>query len=470
MQVMWIIRSGWQGCRGTVWGNCMKSKKVYIIITGLLFFILAGFIVAYIYIYKAASAKHGNLSNGGSLPEEYIVNGIDVSGQSITEAQNIIKNILGSKQVDLCGVNTDISRFTDIDIKLRPDDIDIYSYIINSGSTEVNASYKVNKKKLKDIIKDINCTEPQNAQIGFTGGKAVIIPEVYGNSLKITDEVVKELENCLLNNKIPDLSKFYKQPGITSSDLEKSLKKASKWNNYKIEINTEGFKVKLLDASKHLLWNGKKVTVPGKWIKKEVNKLSKKLDTYDRTRTFITNGGEVIKVPGGTMGWKLNKDKTKKAIKKAVKGNKKKVALVWDNMGAVMWDSKKGNDIGNTYVEVSLKEQKVWYYNDGELELESSTVTGLPTIERQTKTGVHHILYKQRDRILRGSAGAWNSFVSCWMPFTWDGQGLHDASWRNSFGGSIYLYNGSHGCVNLPVAFASQLYEKVETGTPVIVY
>ena len=54
------------------------------------------------------------------------------------------------------------------------------------------------------------------------------------------------------------------------------------------------------------------------------------------------------------------------------------------------------------------------------------------------------------------------------MPFTWDGQGLHDASWRSSFGGSIYSYNGSHGCVNLPVSFASQLYEEAKTGTPVI--
>ncbi len=448
----------------------MKLKKIYIIITGLLIFILAGFMAAYIYVYKVANAKYENLENGGSLPEEYMVNGIDVSGRSITDAKNVIKNVLGSRQIDLCGVNTDIITFIDIDIKLSPDDIDIYSYIINKGSTEINAGYKVNKKKLKDIIKGIDCTEPEDARIEFIDGKAAIIPEVYGNSLKVTNEVVKEVENCLINSKIPDLSKFYKQPGTTSNDLEKSLKKASKWNNYKIKINSEGFNIKLLDASKHLLWNGKKVILPGKWIEREVNKLSKKLDTYDRTRTFITSGGEVIKVTGGTMGWKLNKDKTKKAISKAVKKNKKRVSLVWDNRGAVMWDSKRGNDIGNTYVEVSLKQQKVWYYKNGKLELQSSTVTGLPTIERQTKTGVHHILYKQRDRVLRGSAGAWNSFVNYWMPFTWDGQGLHDASWRSSFGGSIYLYNGSHGCVNLPVDFASQLYEKIETGTPVIVY
>ncbi|MFG6330098.1 MAG: hypothetical protein K1W06_11635, partial [Lachnospiraceae bacterium] len=85
----------------------MKLKKIYIIITGLLIFILAGFMAAYIYVYKVANAKYENLENGGSLPEEYMVNGIDVSGRSITDAKNVIKNVLGSRQIDLCGVNTD---------------------------------------------------------------------------------------------------------------------------------------------------------------------------------------------------------------------------------------------------------------------------------------------------------------------------------------------------------------------------
>ena len=102
--------------------------------------------------------------------------------------------------------------------------------------------------------------------------------------------------------------------------------------------------------------------------------------------------------------------------------------------------------------------------------LDSACVTGLPTVERQTKKGAHRILYKQRDRILRGSARAWSSFVNYWMPFTWDGQGLHDASWRASFGGNIWKSSGSHGCVNLPKSAAGQIYEVVETNMPVIVY
>jgi lipoprotein-anchoring transpeptidase ErfK/SrfK len=55
------------------------------------------------------------------------------------------------------------------------------------------------------------------------------------------------------------------------------------------------------------------------------------------------------------------------------------------------------------------------------------------------------------------------------MPF-FDGQGLHDAPWRGEFGGSIYVENGSHGCVNLPPSVARTIYENIEVGTAIIIY
>ena len=55
------------------------------------------------------------------------------------------------------------------------------------------------------------------------------------------------------------------------------------------------------------------------------------------------------------------------------------------------------------------------------------------------------------------------------MPFN-GGIGFHDASWRNTFGGTIYKKNGSHGCVNMPYAAAKTLFENVYAGMPVICY
>lgn len=448
----------------------MKSKKLNIVVTVLLIFVLLGALAACACVAGLADAKHKKLEIGGALPSDYSINGIDVSGQSILGAKNTVESTLGSRKIDLCGANISISEFTQINVEFGPDDVGISSYIIDKGSLDAETSYKVDKKKLKNIVKGLNCKEPEDAKVEFAGGKAVMIPEVYGNTLNITNKVVEELESCLSNDIDPNLSKFYKQPKVICEDLEKSLKKAREWNDYKLKVTTDDFQMKLSDASKHLLWNGKKAVLSEEWIEKKVDKLAGKLDTYGKTRSFVTNSGNSINVPGGTMGWQLNKDETVAAIRKAVKKKQNSVELVWANRGAVICDSDTGNDIGDTYVEVSISQQKVWYYKNRKVVLESSTVTGLPTTERHTKIGVHHILYKQRDRILTGSANAYSSFVSYWMPFTWDGQGLHDASWRSRFGGSIYTYNGSHGCVNLPVSFASQLYAQLETGTPVIVY
>ena len=56
------------------------------------------------------------------------------------------------------------------------------------------------------------------------------------------------------------------------------------------------------------------------------------------------------------------------------------------------------------------------------------------------------------------------------MCFLGNGYGLHDATWRSSFGGDIYKYSGSHGCVNLPPSKAGELYDLISVGTIVIIH
>ena len=56
------------------------------------------------------------------------------------------------------------------------------------------------------------------------------------------------------------------------------------------------------------------------------------------------------------------------------------------------------------------------------------------------------------------------------MPFVVDrGIGFHDATWRSAFGGNIYEYSGSHGCVNLPPNAAKSLYGKITSDVYVCV-
>ena len=53
------------------------------------------------------------------------------------------------------------------------------------------------------------------------------------------------------------------------------------------------------------------------------------------------------------------------------------------------------------------------------------------------------------------------------MPFYGNIYGLHDATWRSYFGGTIYEYDGSHGCINMPLSVARRLYETIKVGTMV---
>ena len=124
-------------------------------------------------------------------------------------------------------------------------------------------------------------------------------------------------------------------------------------------------------------------------------------------------------------------------------------------------------NFGGNYVEVNLTDQKLYLYKKGELIMSSNIVSGSVSKSHMTPTGVYQVYSMEKNTVLRGADYA--SPVSFWMPFN-GGVGFHDATWRSSFGGTIYQYNGSHGCINMPYDKAKTLYENINTGYYVVVY
>ncbi len=124
-------------------------------------------------------------------------------------------------------------------------------------------------------------------------------------------------------------------------------------------------------------------------------------------------------------------------------------------------------DASARLVLIDISEQKVRAFEDEDIVMESLAVTGLKDCH-DTQLGIYAVVLKQQNYTMHGSYG--RARVDYWMRFNNPyAQGLHDASWRNEFGGEIYVTNGSHGCVNLPSDFVAELYDFVEVGTPVIV-
>ena len=130
--------------------------------------------------------------------------------------------------------------------------------------------------------------------------------------------------------------------------------------------------------------------------------------------------------------------------------------------------SRVENDIGDTYVEIFISQQVMWCYKDGVCIVYTPVVTGNPTKGNATPSnGVWSIDAKMQNYTLVGEG--YRSPVDFWMPFNGN-VGIHDMQTRAYFGGTIYLTNGSHGCINTPYANAKTIYENVSIGTPVIVY
>ena len=201
-----------------------------------------------------------------------------------------------------------------------------------------------------------------------------------------------------------------------------------------------------------------------KKTKEYLNELSSKYDTYGKTRSFKTTTGKTIDVVGGNYGWKIDKSKEFEELMENIKGGekiKKKPVYIQEAWGT------RENDIGNTYVEINLTNQCLWFYKEGKLIVQGDVVTGNISRGNATPQGTYILNYKQKNATLKGAG--YSSDVKYWMPFNCN-IGIHDASWRGSFGGSIYKSDGSHGCVNAPLYLAKKIYENIEPGTPIVCY
>jgi hypothetical protein len=123
--------------------------------------------------------------------------------------------------------------------------------------------------------------------------------------------------------------------------------------------------------------------------------------------------------------------------------------------------------LGDTYIEINLTSQELFCYKNGEMILQTDIVSGKPSTGCATPAGIYTIRSKSSPAVLVGET--YRTPVSYWMPFN-GGIGLHDATWQSAFGGSRYITNGSHGCINLRLDVAKFIYENYSAGDFVVLY
>ncbi len=200
--------------------------------------------------------------------------------------------------------------------------------------------------------------------------------------------------------------------------------------------------------------------------------LAETYDTYGKPRPFHTSLDNDVTVYGGCYGWLIDQGaETESLYQWILNGNQGEKPVAYAQEAV----TRENHDVGDSYIEIDLSNQKVYLYIDGERIVETSCVSGTVTEpSRKTPEGSFTLYYKTGYTVLRGPKKAdgkyeWESPVNFWMPFN-GGIGLHDATWRGEFGGDIFRWNGSHGCINLPYSAAQTIYEHVYKGIPVICY
>ncbi|MCD8083947.1 MAG: L,D-transpeptidase family protein [Clostridiales bacterium] len=306
--------------------------------------------------------------------------------------------------------------------------------------------------------------QPENAYIAYKDGSYQIVPETEGAE-PVYDQIFSEVMDALLSRSDALLlsSACYETPEITREDA--SL------NQLMNELNTVASSVityefgnitRTLDISTFHEWldySSGEILIDEEAVADWVYALAADTNTAYTTRTFKIGRNEVT--VSGPYGYRINRDAEEIRLKEELLSG----VIVSREPEYSQASASRENELGDVFVEVDLSNQHVRLYVDGLVAAESDCVTGKLSNGSGTPDGIYPLTYKQKDAVLRGHGYA--SPVKYWMPFNGN-IGLHDASWRSSFGGSIYKTNGSHGCVNLPTDMAKAIYEQAYAGMAVI--
>ncbi|MGX6980110.1 L,D-transpeptidase family protein [Vagococcus elongatus] len=315
-------------------------------------------------------------------------------------------------------------------------------------------------------------TATKNASIEKTDNGFEIIPEVQGNSFDV-NQVMVDFEQVLRQGKSTlELEDYTKVPTIKSdnADLKSNFEAVQKIAQQGVAyiINGQRIEVPPNTVASWINYDSENQTIGinDENIRNFVTDLGAQYNTSTNATPFNSSRRGQVSVPAGTYSWTISTDSEIEALKKDfLAGNGVERSPAYQGSaspGAAL--------IGNTYVEIDLQSQHMYYYQDGALKLETDVVTGKPSTP--TPTGVFYVWNKSQNETLRGTNDDGSKYaepVSYWMPIDWTGVGIHDSPWQPAYGGQLWQSIGSHGCINTPPGVMAQFYQIVAVGTPVVV-
>lgn len=470
-----------------------RWKKVTVAVAGLLVLVIVGIYIGVAMHYKSHFLPNTSINNmdcsgldaaqvAGMLENQLQNYTIEVTGRDYATAKS--DAVLGTITAEEIALSYADNSRTVVESLIKQQNIFSWPYRFLSKSIYQNSlvqGVSYDRLLLEKVIcswdacKAKNMIAPMDAYISEYSEERKgyeIVPETIGTKFDVS-RLTELLDAAIIGQERTfdiEIAGIYEEAAVTSRDekLVKVVNDANRILSTRITYDWNGTEV-ILDAELLKEWvsiEEKQVLLDEDAVAAFVKKQAESYDTYGKPRNFLTTLGIELTLPSGYYGWLTDqKAETEELLKLIYAGSVEEREPVYSSTA-----KKKGmSDIGSSYVEADLTHQHLYLYQDGKIVFETDFVSGkmTSTPDCVTPQGVFGLTYKTTNAVLRGNG--YETPVNYWMPF-YGNFGMHDATWRDQFGGDIYILNGSHGCLNLPLDSAAVIYEYVSTGFPVICY
>ncbi|HBA62583.1 MAG TPA: hypothetical protein DCZ20_01870 [Lachnospiraceae bacterium] len=427
------------------------------------------------------------------------INGTDFSGKTVKAVEQYMSNQVKGYQLTLNKIDgtQEFISGADISLEYQPGE-ELQKYMEKQNpflwpqafwkrdKVQATIGVKYNETALAEKLAALECMKPENqtpsasAAPVFDGTEYQIQPETIGTQInaEVLNSAVADSISQFKSEINLKESGCYQLPPFTQDSAEVAAARDT-MNQYVNASVTYDLNpaTEIVDRAVISQWlsvdENMNVVLNAEAIGTYVADLAGRYDTVGTTRTITTPSGKTANVSGGSYGWKIDQAGEIAALSANIQNGDQ---VTREPVYAQKAVAHSVNDWGNTFIEVDLSAQYMWYLQDGNVVFEASVVTGKPDPKHETPAGIFSILEKMRNKVLRGEKKEDGTYeyetpVSYWMRVTWTGIGFHDATWQSSFGGTRYRDGyGSHGCINMTYNGAATLYDLVYVGVPVIIH
>lgn len=411
----------------------------------------------------------------------------DIDKLASDKAANYKLNISGRNDVkdSINGTDVDIAYVKDGSAAKIKEDQGFLAWplaFLDKTNIDGKLNVKYDEAKLNDVVKKLNIFDKKNIKAPVSAfprfdekkGDYVVDKGDLGSTpieVSVKNFIATSLKSEATEVEYP--ASAYKSQKNKANDkrIEKAIAQLKEYDKVKVVYDFE--KEKYVAGTKDVSTmfdvaseEDYKVELSKDKVREFVRNLSRKYSTYGDAREIpsASTGGK-LKVTGGIYGWLIDREKETDYLYDLVKAKKSENDR--KPIYAQTAITRENQDLGNEFIEIDLTKQHMWFVRDGKVLVDTPIVSGNPNRGDATPPGIYPLNYKTRHATLRGPGYA--SPVSYWMPFNGD-IGIHDASWQPVYGGSRYLYAGSHGCINTPYSKVAQFYSLSKKGMPVVVH